>query len=67
MRTAVVRNKGELTESKQRKYIRMGVLWHNEELNKMATKYVHNNSSVQHDHIRLLQVGQQNIAPWSHS
>ena len=42
-RTAVICNKGELPESKQGKYTRQGVLWHSEELNKMATKYVHKN------------------------
>ena len=45
-RTGVLKNKGELSESMQGKYTRKGVLWHNEELNKMAKKYVQNNSSV---------------------
>ena len=45
-RTALIQNKGDLPESKQGKYERKGVLWHNEELNQMATKYIRNNSSV---------------------
>lgn len=38
-RTEVICNKGELPETKQGKYIRRGVLWCNEELNKMATNH----------------------------
>ncbi len=39
-RTGVLRNKGVLPQSKQGRYERKGVLWHNENLNKMATQYV---------------------------
>ena len=42
-RTGVLRNKGVLPQSKQGRYERKGVLWHNENLNKMATQYVSNN------------------------
>lgn len=33
-------------ESKQGKYNRKGILWHNAELNKLATQYIRNNSAV---------------------
>ncbi len=45
-KTSMLNNNGELPDSKQGKYIRRGVLWQNEELNEMASQYVHNNSSV---------------------
>ena len=45
-RTAVIRNKGKLPKTQQGRYVRKGVLWQNEELCKMAKKYVQNNSSV---------------------
>ena len=45
-RSDLVGNDGEMPESQQGKYQREGVLWHNEELNKVAREYVHNNSSI---------------------
>ena len=44
--TDMVSNNGVIPESKQGRYQRSGVLWNNEELNKLAADYVQNNSSV---------------------
>ena len=45
-RTDLVENDGIIPESKQGKYQRSGVLWHNETLNKKAMEYVRCNASV---------------------
>ena len=37
---------GEIPESKQGKYIRTGVLWTSEELNKKASDYIRDNANV---------------------
>ena len=39
-------NKGTFPDTMQGKYQRDGVLWHNEELNKIATRYVRENTVV---------------------
>ena len=45
-RTDLIKNKGKLPKTRQGQYRRKGVSWKNEELSKMAKKYVQNNSSV---------------------
>ena len=45
-RSTFIGNKGEFPDTLQGKYQREGVLWQNEELNKLATKYVRENTSV---------------------
>ena len=45
-RTNLIKNKGMFPKRKQGCYKRNGALWKNEELSKMAKKYVQNNSSV---------------------
>ena len=42
----MVSNNEVIPESKQGRYQRSGVLWNNEELNKLAADYVQNNSFV---------------------
>ena len=39
-------NNGSFPDTLQGKYQRTGVLWHNEELNKVATRYVRENKAV---------------------
>ena len=45
-RSIFIANKGEFPDTLQGKYQQEGVLWQNEELNKLATKYVRENTSV---------------------
>ena len=45
-RVDVIRNDGEMPESKQGRFQRSGVLWRNEDLNKRATEYVRANAAV---------------------
>ena len=45
-RSEVIGNDGVLPESQQGRYHRTGVLWQNEELNKMAREYVRANAAV---------------------
>ena len=45
-RTIFATNKGSFPDTLQGKYQRSGVLWHSEDLNKRATKYVRENAAV---------------------
>lgn len=45
-RATFTANKGSFPDTSQGKYQRTGVLWHNEELNKLATRYVRENKVV---------------------
>ena len=45
-RATFVTNKGSFPDTLQGKYPRTGVLWHNEELNKLATRYVRENRVI---------------------
>ena len=45
-RATFIANEGEFPDTMQGKYQREGVLWHNEELNKIATRYIRENTCV---------------------
>ena len=45
-KTTFLSNQGSFPDTLQGKYQRSGVMWQNEELNKLATQYVRKNAAV---------------------